>query len=169
MIRLGPRSIHGGGRKMDQRKDPPAKRARRRDGDHRGRKGRRTKEMVAIARERMDLLMAQAIAASRSGDMTKADRYVGLARGIGMRYNVRMRPEHRLLICRNCNRLMLPSKTSTVRIVRGRRVTRCLRCGDIRRTPIGAREKGAPSERVPEKGSDEGPDENDERSGDNEQ
>lgn len=125
---------------MEQRSGRPKNGSRRREGDHRGRKGRRTKEMVAIARERMDLLMAQALKSSHDGDMVKANRYAGLARGIGMRYNVRMRPEHRQMICRNCNCLMIPSKTSTVRIVRGRRITRCLKCGDIRRTPIGTKQ-----------------------------
>jgi RNase P subunit RPR2 len=92
--------------------------------------------MVIIARERMDLLMVQALKAARSGDMTKADRYAGLARGIGMRYNVRLRPEHRQLICRSCGALLIPSKTSTVRIRHGRRILHCIRCGDIRRVPL---------------------------------
>lgn len=153
---------------MDQRPNRPERKSRRREGDHRGRKGRRTKEMVAIARERMDLLMVQALGAARQGDMTKADRYAGLARGIGMRYNVRMRLEHRLLICRSCNRLMLPSKTSTVRIVRGRRVTRCLRCGDIRRMPIGAKAKGTAPGTAPDHGREEGPEEPVERATDDE-
>jgi ribonuclease P protein subunit RPR2 len=95
--------------------------------------------MVGIARERMDLLMDQATKAMHMGDVVKANRYAGLARGIGMRYNVRMRLEHRQMVCRKCSALMIPSKTSTIRIVRGRRIVRCLKCGDIRRIPIKAR------------------------------
>jgi|GEM_PF-925544 len=95
--------------------------------------------MIGIARERMDLLMDQATKAMHAGDITRANRYAGLARSIGMRYNVRMRLDHRQLVCRKCGALMIPSKTSTVRIVRGRRISRCLKCGDLRRVPIKAR------------------------------
>ena len=155
IIRLGPRSIHGGGRAMDQRPNRPERKSRRREGDHRGRKGRRTKEMVAIARERMDLLMAQALNSSHDGDMVKANRYAGLARRIGMRYNVRMRPEHRQLICRKCAALLIPSRTITIRIVRGRRVARCHSCGNIARTPIKCLSKDDHVERMEKGGLDD--------------
>jgi RNase P subunit RPR2 len=119
--------------------------ARRDNNQRRGRKGRRTKDMVGIARERMDLLMDQAMKALRSNDITKANRYAGLARSIGMRYNVRMRLEHRQMVCRKCGALLVPSKTSSVRIVRGRRISHCLKCGDIRRVVIKAKAGPGPS------------------------
>jgi RNase P subunit RPR2 len=125
---------------MDNRPlKPQGKDGRRDNNQRRGRKGRRTKDMVGIARERMDLLMDQAIRSLHSGDITKANRYAGLARSIGMRYNVRMRLDHRQMVCRKCGALLVPSKTSSVRIVRGRRISHCLKCGDIRRVTIKAR------------------------------
>ena len=155
---------------MEQKLDQNRNKSRRDDdrgGQRRGRKGRRTKEMVGIAHERMELLMVQARDALRRGDIVKANRYAGLARGIGMRYNVRMRSEHRQLVCRKCGALMIPSKTSMVRIVRGRRIARCLKCGDIRRMIIKARAGKGTSEkesRSDEDGSAKGQDEDDEDS-----
>jgi ribonuclease P protein subunit RPR2 len=95
--------------------------------------------MVSIARERMELLMEQADHAALEGKMDMADRYVDMARRIGMRYNVRFSPEHRRRFCRACYRYLLPGSTSRTRMSRGRVVTTCLRCGHIMRRPLGAR------------------------------
>jgi RNase P subunit RPR2 len=43
------------------------------------------------------------------------------------------------MVCRKCGALLVPSKTSSVRIVRGRRISHCLKCGDIRRVTIKVR------------------------------
>ncbi len=97
--------------------------------------------MVSIARERIELLMEQADSAALAGKMDMADRYVDMARRIGMRYNVRFSPAHRRRFCRACYRYLLPGSTSRTRMSRGRVVTTCLRCGHIMRRPLGA--KGA--------------------------
>ncbi|NIP33312.1 MAG: hypothetical protein GWN18_00145 [Thermoplasmata archaeon] len=96
--------------------------------------------MVVIAKERMDLLMEQADVAALEGKMDLADRYVDLARRVGMRYNVRFRPEHRLKFCKACYRYLLPGSTSRTRLNRGRSVTTCLRCGHVTRRPLEERE-----------------------------
>lgn len=63
-------------------------------------------------------------------------RYVELARRYGMRAKVRIPWEYRLILCRKCNRLMIPGVTSRVRLQPRREphvsVT-CLKCGNIRR------------------------------------
>ncbi|UCC93311.1 MAG: ribonuclease P [Thermoplasmata archaeon] len=100
-------------------------------------RGRRTKEMVVIARERMELLMEQADQAALAGQMDLADRYVDLARRVGMRYNVRFRQAHRRRFCKACYRYLLPGSTSRTRMNRGRAVTTCLRCGHVMRRPLG--------------------------------
>jgi ribonuclease P protein subunit RPR2 len=96
--------------------------------------------MVDIAIERIDLLMEQADRAALSGEMGQADRYVEMARRVGMRYNVRFRPEQRLKFCKACYRYLLPGSTSRTRLNRGRRVTTCLRCGHVMRRPLQERE-----------------------------
>ena len=51
--------------------------------------------MVLIARDRIADLFGLADAEMLAGHSTLADRYIVLARRIGMRYNVRMLPEYR--------------------------------------------------------------------------
>ncbi len=96
--------------------------------------------MVDIAKERMDLLMEQADQAALSGQLEQADRYVDMARRVGMRYNVRFRPEQRSKFCKACYRYLLPGSTSRTRLIRGRKVTTCLHCGHIMRRPLQERE-----------------------------
>lgn len=104
-------------------------------------RGRRSKEMVDIAKERLDLLMEQADEAALDGRMDMADRYVDMARRVGMRYNVRFRPEQRQRFCKSCYCYLLPGSTSRTRLNKGRSVTTCLRCGHVTRRPLGTRDK----------------------------
>ena len=97
--------------------------------------------MVIIARERMDLLIEQADVAAHAGKMDLADRYVDMARRIGMRYNVRFQSAHRRRFCKACYRYLLPGSTSRTRMNRHRVVTTCLRCGHVMRRPLAV--KGA--------------------------
>ena len=87
--------------------------------------------MVHIARERIELLMREADSAALGGRMDLADRYVELARRIGMRYNVSVPTAFRRRLCRGCYHYLLPGVTSRTRLNRGRSVTTCLRCGHI--------------------------------------
>jgi ribonuclease P protein subunit RPR2 len=95
--------------------------------------------MVTIAKERMDLLIEQADTAALAGKMDLADRYVEMARLIGMRYNVRFQSAQGRRFCKACYRYLLPGSTSRTRMSRGRVVTTCLRCGHVMRRPLGAR------------------------------
>lgn len=103
--------------------------------------------MVLIAKERIGLLMVQADRAALAGRMEMADRYVDMARRIGMRYNVRLPSAFRRRICRGCHRYLHPGVTSRTRFKRGRLVTTCLRCGHISRIPLTRR--GLPNDTPP--------------------
>jgi ribonuclease P protein subunit RPR2 len=106
--------------------------------------------MVRIARERVADLFAQAEQESREGHGELADRYVALARRIGMRYNVRLPPEYRERYCRSCSGYWVEGRTVRTRLRAGRRVRVCLRCGRVRRAPLKAVRAGRPG------GADEG-------------
>lgn len=95
--------------------------------------------MVQIARERIDILMTEADQAALAGRMELADRYVDLARRVGMRYNVRVPTTYRRRFCRGCYRYLQPGASSRTRLSRGRVVTTCLRCGHVSRIPLGQR------------------------------
>jgi len=94
--------------------------------------------MVQIARRRVSDLFVLAERESRVGHLDLADRYVVLARRIGMRYNVRLLGEYRELYCRGCSSYWVEGRTVRTRLRSGRRVRTCLRCGRQRRTPAGA-------------------------------
>lgn len=99
-----------------------------------GRRGRRTAGMVRIARERLLDLFGLAEGAAARGDLAHADRYVGLAREIGARYNVRLLPEFKDLYCRGCSCYWVEGRTVRTRLRSAHRVQTCLRCGRVRRT-----------------------------------
>lgn len=101
-----------------------------------GRKGRRTGAMVRIARERVSDLFALAERESLGRQPELADRYVALARRIGMRYNVRLLREYRELYCRACSTFWVEGRTVRTRLRNGRRVRTCLKCGRRRRTLV---------------------------------
>lgn len=137
--------------------------------------------MVRIARERISDLFALAERESAHGRAELADRYVRLARRIGMRYTVRLLAEYRELYCRGCSSFWAEGRSVRTRLRSGRRVRTCLVCGRERRTrtrPDRAgsapppssnpdqvpREEGALSAEIPdteeeEESSDEGADE----------
>ncbi len=95
--------------------------------------------MVEIAGERIALLFEEAERAALRGRIDLADRYVGLARQIGMRYNVTVPAPLRRRACRGCHGYLLPGATSRTRLNRGRATITCLRCGHVTRVPLGPR------------------------------
>jgi ribonuclease P protein subunit RPR2 len=92
--------------------------------------------MVRIAHERIDDLFALAGREASTGHPELADRYVVLARKVGTRYNVRLRPEYRELYCRGCSTFWIEGRTVRTRLRDGRRTRTCLSCGRVRRTRI---------------------------------
>jgi len=103
----------------------------------RGRTGRRTKEMVAVAKERINILMINAEAeAVGNKNSVRANRYVKLSRKIGMRYNVRIDKKFSNRICRGCDSYLGTSATARVRCQSGRMIISCKNCGRVKRFPI---------------------------------
>jgi len=90
--------------------------------------------MVRIARERVSDLFALAEREAGNNHPEFADRYVVLARKIGMRYNVRLLREYGELYCRSCSAFWVEGRTVRTRLRNGLRVRTCLRCGRSRRT-----------------------------------
>ncbi len=92
--------------------------------------------MVQVAAERIDDLFALAEREATGLQPGLADRYVRLARRIGMRYNVRLLPEYSERFCRGCSTFWVEGRNVRTRLRQGRRVRRCLRCGRERRVPF---------------------------------
>lgn len=88
-----------------------------------------------IAAERIDVLFQMAEREGHADHLARSDRYVELARKIGMRYNVRLPSEYKRRVCRECHAYLLPPKTARIRIGESRVVTTCLRCGAVMRFP----------------------------------
>jgi len=105
-------------------------------------RGRRNREMVDIAKERIDILFAEAEKAAVSGRLDRANRYVHLARKIGMRYNVRVPEKYRMHYCRKCDSFLLPGVNSEFRLNNGKISVTCGTCGHIYRHPY-MREKSS--------------------------
>jgi ribonuclease P protein subunit RPR2 len=91
--------------------------------------------MVAIAKERIDILFSLAAQEAAKKDLARADRYASLAVKLGMRYNVRLPKEFRLRFCRGCGSYLVPGANLRVRLRNGKRVMTCGRCGRERRMP----------------------------------
>lgn len=95
--------------------------------------------MIKIAGERIDILFEAAEEEARARRLDRSDRYVELARKIGMRYNVRIPRHYKRRFCRHCHAYLQPSKNCRVRM-RGRRITvHCDNCGRFVRMPYKTR------------------------------
>jgi len=105
----------------------------------RGRRGRRTGAMIRIANDRIFDLFALAEREAWPTPNDLPDRYVGLARKIGTRYNVRIPPELREQYCRGCSSYWVEGRSVRTRLRSGHRVRTCLVCGRVRRVPWGDR------------------------------
>ncbi len=69
---------------------------------------------VKIAKERINILFNQAAQEFKS-DPKLSDRYVFLARKIGMRYNVHFTSEQKRQFCKKCNHFLVPGANCRVR------------------------------------------------------
>lgn len=107
----------------------------------RGRKGRRTKGMVIVAEERINILFKLAQDEALSHNFIRANRYIELARKIGTRYNIRIPKEHKRHFCKHCYHYLLPSFNSKVRLQRHKIVITCLDCGKYMRIPFKLKSK----------------------------
>lgn len=96
------------------------------------------KEMKDIAEERIERLFVMAEKKFLL-DSSLSDRYVELARKIGMKYNVSIPKKYRMRFCNSCKSYLYPGKSCSVRLnsVHKRIVVKCSSCGNIRRFPYG--------------------------------
>ena len=94
-----------------------------------------------IARERIARLFALAEQQAKEGRTDRADRYVQLARKVGMRHTVRLAPQFRLRVCRACGAFLLPGRTARVRAREGKMAVTCLACGAVRRHGYGREQR----------------------------
>ena len=85
---------------------------------------------IKIAKERIDILFAEA-AKSREQDLR--DRYVELARKIGMRYNVKLTTTQKRKFCRYCHSYF--GTNVKRRLVKGFLTVACQKCKKISRFP----------------------------------
>jgi ribonuclease P protein subunit RPR2 len=92
--------------------------------------------MVNIAGERIDILFGLAEEEALSHNLSRATRYVDLARKIGMRYNVRIPGKFKRRFCKHCHNFLLPGENSRVRVKNGRIIVFCENCNQYTRMPI---------------------------------
>lgn len=83
-----------------------------------------------IARERIQILFEEAEKAAKEDKFDFANRYVELARKIGMRYNVRIPRELKRKFCKYCHAYLYPGKTCRVRIDSEKKIVKvkCFSC-----------------------------------------
>jgi ribonuclease P protein subunit RPR2 len=88
-----------------------------------------------LASQRIDELMRLAIETAPQ-DLALANRYVEMATKLATRHRVRLSPTWKRLVCRRCKSLLLPGRTSRVRMRQNRSphtTVTCLRCGTMKR------------------------------------
>lgn len=89
-----------------------------------------------IALERIEILFQEADKQAKQGNTDLSDRYVKLARKIGMKYQVTIPRKLKMYFCRKCYSYLYPGKTSTKRIKNDRINIKCLKCGNIMKYPL---------------------------------
>ena len=90
---------------------------------------------LRIARERIQILFKEADEIA-SKDISLANRYVELARKIGMRFNIRLPRELKRKFCRKCYCYLKPGVTSKHRTKKGFVEIICKNCGHVNRYPL---------------------------------
>jgi len=96
----------------------------------------------SIARQRVQTLFGLA-EETLDQDPVLAQRYVNIARRIAMAAKIRLPPQYRHRICRNCKSFIVPGVNSRVRVKQLREphvVITCLNCGKKMRIPLSKRE-----------------------------
>ncbi|AJF61132.1 TPA: ribonuclease P [Candidatus Woesearchaeota archaeon] len=91
-------------------------------------------QLKEIALERINELFSQAEKVFRkSPDL--ADRYVELARKIGMKYKVTMPRQHKRRFCKHCYTYLVPGANCRVRLTGQKVVYFCHKCRNYMRFP----------------------------------
>ena len=88
-----------------------------------------------IALRRIKRLFELAEQEAARGREDRSDRYVQLARKIGMRYRVRIPRHLKMRVCKNCKSYLIPGRNMRVRLRGDYITTTCLKCGRQMRRP----------------------------------
>jgi RNase P subunit RPR2 len=107
---------------------------RRRQRGGRKQLGRRDHAEKAVER------LSTILGASVISNQEIADSAARQLMGIGRRHGVRAKPRVTSMICRACQRSLIPAKSSRVRIASGVVITTCLRCGRVQRASLDFKE-----------------------------
>ncbi|MEM5793193.1 MAG: ribonuclease P [Candidatus Aenigmatarchaeota archaeon] len=90
---------------------------------------------IEIAKERIEILFNLA-KENIKNHPERSRRYIQLARKIGMRYNIRLSKEKKVLFCKKCNSLLaegnyeeLEKKIPKIKLIK------CLNCGEVKKIP----------------------------------
>lgn len=87
-----------------------------------------------IAKERINELFKQAELRYKE-DSKLSDRYVEIARKIGMKYKVRIPKELKRRFCKHCYKYLVPGVNSRVRLTNSKVVCYCESCKKYMRVP----------------------------------
>ena len=99
-------------------------------------RARKPEWQIRIAKERIERLLDLA-KESFEKHPERSRRYIELARKIGLRYNIRLTKEQKRSFCKKCNQLLIPGKTSLVKLDKEKKIliVKCLNCNNIYRYP----------------------------------
>lgn len=89
-----------------------------------------------IARERIDILFKQAEKMFKE-DPKLSDRYVEIARKIGMKFNVPIPAKYKRRVCRKCRHFLVFGRNARQRVSSEKKyvLITCLDCGERHRIP----------------------------------
>ncbi|MCK4551032.1 MAG: ribonuclease P [Candidatus Aenigmarchaeota archaeon] len=89
---------------------------------------------LEIANERIDILFSQADVEFNNNRPDLSNRYVEIARKIGMKYNTPL-TKHKRLFCKKCGHYLKPGANARIRLDSEKKTIRmtCLDCGNLTR------------------------------------
>lgn len=90
----------------------------------------------ALVHKRFDRLFKLAEENALAHNFKLANRYVELARKIGMRHNIRIPAKYKRRFCKNCNFYLLPGVNARIRTRNRRVVIFCENCKRYTRIPF---------------------------------
>jgi ribonuclease P protein subunit RPR2 len=94
-------------------------------------------ESQKIAQERIEVLFNEADSAAKEGNLSRANRYIFLARKLSMKFGVKLNREQRRKFCHKCYKYLQPGKNLSVKINPKTQSVEylCKDCGTITRYP----------------------------------
>ncbi len=73
------------------------------------------------------------ITLAKNSDKKLSDRYAYIASNMITSKKVKLNQEEKFLICKKCNRLLIPGRNCNVRLIKGFLTYKCLNCGSIKK------------------------------------